>query len=232
MVEPVSDGTQGGGWPQGAASASGGGGAPGATPSVVGPGPGGVRIGPGGEPDGRRSSRRGVWLVAVLGAAVVLGTALVILIIGIAIALSRSPTPSGVTFTVSVDAASWAKAQAFVAGPENDGAYSSAAELIFSFLCEDGDTKSLWLAPIPTQTGQTAAGRTFTVHLTGSEVARGEQELKSLACDSQLGLKTVQDDYRSAATPYGIGLALAAAAPTSATTPSTHPGPTSTSQAP
>jgi hypothetical protein len=168
----------------------------------------------------------------------VIVTALVVVIlaiVGIAIG-AKASGGQGETLTLTVDPASWAKAQAYMEAPGTATPYTSTANFIWSFLCEDGDPNTPWFAPTPTETGQDPTGVTFSVHLTAAEVSKGNQELKSQDCASQDGVQTIQQDYNWAATPSEIASTIAVMSqpsPSASTsTPTTQPAPTTTTAPP
>ena len=156
-----------------------------------------------------RQSARRLWLVGTLS-----------LVVGILIGVGGTfglkaigpepPTPPSQTFTVTVDTASWAKVQAFVAGPKNGGLYASGAELIWSFLCEN-PADGPWTSPVPTQIGDSPEGPVFRVHLTGNQVAQAQKWLEKESCNAKYGIKTIEGDYRWAAEPAQIDSSLSAA---------------------
>jgi hypothetical protein len=169
--------------------------------------------------------RAGISSLGVLG--------LVIMTIGGSLAACSS-VPSGQSFTVTVGSASWSKVQAFMSSSKNNGAYSSAADLIFTYLCEN-ESGSDWLGPIPTEVGKTASGVEFRVTLTSNQVAQAQSAINSASCAANNGISTVQQDYESAASDEEIAVDLRASkssSSSSSSSPSSSSSTTTTTTTP
>jgi hypothetical protein len=126
-----------------------------------------------------------------------------VFVIALGAAGCSSPATNGETLNLTVSNKTWSAAKAFVASPDNDGLVSSPQQFIWISLCEDGDTATNWVAPVPHVVGINGDEVKLSVHLSSSQLAMGNAELKKQDCPSQ-GIHTVAQDYASATSAAAV----------------------------
>jgi hypothetical protein len=154
-----------------------------------------------------------------------------LVVFGLDISPASASAPRRQTFKLTVASGAWADAQRAIGHSQMQVTYGTTPGLIYGALCEDGGT---WVAPIPKKIISGPNGVVLRLTLSAPQVAKADKALRQEHCSSELGIRTVEQDYRFASrtssiqgtietTEQALGLT---------TTTTTAPPPTTTTTSP
>jgi hypothetical protein len=138
----------------------------------------------------------------------------------------------GTTFTLKVSSSTVKAAKYFIKSHYSAATYSSVAEFIWSFACENDHG---WSAPVPKLVSTNSSGNRYRIRLSAGQVKKANAALKHESCANS-GIRSIEQDYKKTSTHSSVLQAISAvklpstavttttshSAPAATTTPTTH----------